>query len=198
MISNSTNINTNNLIYKKSTEKITNTASISIDDQLKAMFPDVKLNYKSIPSSINEDSIRRSGFGFGAEYGSIHNVAIDPKVAQRMEQDPKYRQEILNKVIKDLSSPIPQIPGVKVASAGTIVHSDGSITGYIVGEPTEEAKNEEAKAYVSLRKKRQKDAQERKAESEESQRLLDARAQLTKLGMNVNAIGTETTNKTIF
>lgn len=183
------NIKINNSTLNKTAQSYIKTKksfqSSLIENDLRSIFPDLKINYASIPSGFNETNMRQSGFGFGKEYGSLYNVTIDPKIAEKMESDSEYRTNIVNEVTKQLSTPIPQLPGVKVASAGAIVHSDGSVTGYIIGEPDKDAVKEEAEFHKRRIKEHQEEAEKKRIEAKEYQNILAERAMLLNIGLNI-------------
>lgn|GEM_PF-4730509 len=98
----------------------------------------MNINYVSISSNAGESTLK--GLSYGANYGNLFNLTIDPNVENKMQSNSKLKDNILKQVTEQMSSPIPYIPGIKVASASAIVHSDGSVSGYIVGQPDESTK----------------------------------------------------------
>ena len=116
------------IICKTKAEEI----KLSLQDEIKTTIPGVNIDIGQMPTT---DRARES-YAFGcAAKGFSKNITIPQNVFDKMEEDPQFKQRVLNNLQKEFSQRIPNIPGMKVLTHGAVVNEDGSVGGWIVGGP---------------------------------------------------------------
>ncbi len=121
-------VNNTKEVCKSKTEEI----KPSLQDEIKATIPGVNIDIGQMPTT---DRARES-YAFGcAAKGFSKNITIPQNVFDKMEEDPQFKQRVLNNLQKEFSQRIPNIPGMKVLAHGAVVDEDGSVGGWIVGGP---------------------------------------------------------------
>lgn len=117
---------------KKTTKSEAKDTKLSVQDEIKAILPHTNIDIGRMPTT---DGARKS-YAFGcAAKGFSKNVTIPQSALNKMENDPSFKQKVINSLQKEFSQKIPNIPGMKVLAHGAIVHEDGSVGGWIVGGP---------------------------------------------------------------
>lgn len=104
----------------------------SIQDEIKAMIPDVNIDIGHMP---NADRARESYAFACAAQGFSKNITVPQNVLDKMEKDPQFKQKVLSNIQKEFGQRVHYIPGMKVLAHGANVHEDGSVGGWILGGP---------------------------------------------------------------
>lgn len=127
----------------------------SVPDEIKAVVPgaviDVRETSNLMTSSLNDYAARCESLGIDK------NVTVSPRVLDKMEKDPDFKNKVLRNLKSEFGQTFPNIPGMKLLTHGAVINEDGSVGGWAVGGPDGTESSHKEKHCFRTKKHRELD-----------------------------------------